>query len=171
MPVDPLELRLAMRNWATGVTIVSVVVQGVQHGMTVSSFTSVSLTPPTLMISLERISRTHEMLVESGYFGATILTSRQQEISDRFAGRDTEYTDRFAGLTTFTLVSGVPFIDGGLAFFDCRVIASHISGTNTLFIGEVIAVQPGEPGEPLLYFDRRYRRLQVGRLQERRLQD
>jgi flavin reductase (DIM6/NTAB) family NADH-FMN oxidoreductase RutF len=171
MPVDPLELRLAMRNWATGVTIVSVVYQGVQHGMTVSSFTSVSLNPPTVMISLERISRTHEMLVQSGYFGVTILTNRQQEISDRFAGRETEFSDRFAGLTTFTLASGVPFIEGGLAFFDCRLVASHLSGTNTLFLGEVIAIQPGEQGEPLLYFNRRYNRLRKLRLQERRMQE
>ena len=160
MPVDPLDLRLAMRNWATGVTIVSVMHQGVQHGMTVSSFTSVSLTPPAVLVSLERISRTHDMLMQSGNFGVTILSSQQQKISDRFAGRHTEHEDRFANLTTFTLVSGVPFIAGGLAFLDCRVIVSHTSGNNTLFIGEVIAAQPEEPGEPLLYFDRRYRRLQ-----------
>lgn len=159
-PVSPLEFRKAMRNWSTGVTIVTVNHKGFQHGMTVSSFTSISLTPATVLISLERDARTHDLLLESGYFGVTILTAGQQAVSERFAGENTEFEDRFAGLETFTLVSGVPFIEGGLAFFDCRVIQTYALTTNTLFLGEVLAVREGAAGPPLLYYNRQYRRLQ-----------
>lgn len=160
MPVDPLEFRLAMRRWASGVTVVTVQFRGIRHGMTVSSFSSVSLTPPAVLISLGRTSRTHDLLVQSGHFGATILSSQQQEVSERFSERSTEYEDRFANLGTFSLVTGAPMLAGGLAFFDCRVIGSQEFGDNTLFFGEALAVQQGEGGEPLLYFDRQYRRLQ-----------
>lgn len=159
-PVNPLEFRRVMRNWTTGVTIVTVNHQGIQHGMTVSSFASISLTPATVLISLERNARTHDLLLESGNFGVTILGAGQQALSERFAGEHTEFENRFEGFQTFTLVSGVPFLEGGLAFFDCRVINTHALVTNTLFLGEVMAVQEGEPGPPLLYYNRQYRRLQ-----------
>ena len=159
MPVDPNDLRLAMRRWVTGVTIVSVEYQGIQHGMTVSSFTSVSLEPPTILVSLERVARTHGLVLKAGSFGVTILSTEQEEVSDRFAGRKTEYENRFLNLKTHTLVSNAPFIDGGLAFFDCRVISTLDSGTHTLFVGEVLAVEFEDGEEPLLYYNQQYRRL------------
>lgn len=159
-PVNPLDFRQAMRNWTTGVTIVTVSYLGIQHGMTVSSFASVSLTPATVLISLEREARTHDMLVEAENFGVTILASGQQAISERFAGERTEYENRFEGLNTFTLVSGVPFLEGGLTFFDCRVIERFVLTTNTLFLGEVVALQDNPAGRPLLYHNRQYRELQ-----------
>lgn len=148
-----------MRQWATGVTIVSVADQGIRHGMTVNSFTSLSLHPPLVLISLEHGTRTHEILLKSGLFGVTILSSHQQDISDRFAGRHTEEQDRFQGLETFTLVSGVPFLAGGIAFFDCRVIHSHEAATHTIFIGDVMAVDVHPEDPPLIYFNRDYRGL------------
>jgi flavin reductase (DIM6/NTAB) family NADH-FMN oxidoreductase RutF len=148
-----------MRQWATGVTIVSVEYRGIRHGMTVNSFTSLSLHPPLVLISLERGTRTHEILLESGTFGVTILSSHQQDISDRFAGRHTEEQDRFQELKTFTLVSGAPFLAGGIAFFDCRVVHSHEAATHTLFIGDVMALDVHPEDPPLIYFDRDYRGL------------
>jgi flavin reductase (DIM6/NTAB) family NADH-FMN oxidoreductase RutF len=159
MNVDPLDLRLAMRHWATGVTIASVAYQGVQHGMTVSSFTSVTLLPPVVLISLERITRTHDLILEAGFFGITILSDQQQALSERFAGSSTEDEDRFAGLETETLTSGAPFLVGGLAFVDCKVISTHEFATNTLFIAEVMDIKIGVIGKPLLYYNRRYYRL------------
>jgi flavin reductase (DIM6/NTAB) family NADH-FMN oxidoreductase RutF len=157
------QLRDVMRHWTTGVTVVSSLFEGVQHGMTVSSFTSVSLDPPLVLVSLERGTRTHELVTLSGCFGVTILSELQQEISERFAGRQTELQDRFAGLNTHTLVSGVPFLEDGLAFLDCKVIWNYESATNTLFVGEVMSALAGpttaSPQHPLLYFNRAYRRM------------
>ena len=163
MAIGSEQLRDVMRHWTTGVTIVSSSYEGIQHGMTVSSFTSVSLDPPLVLVSLERKTRTHELVTLSGFFGVTILSEQQQEVSDRFAGRHTELLDRFAGLNTHTLVSGVPFLEGGLAFLDCKVVWNYEAATNTLFIGEVMDAQPQASNSmvrfPLLYHNRAYHKM------------
>lgn len=159
MTANPEEFRRVMRQWATGVTIVSVIEKGIIHGMTVNSFTSLSLHPPLVLVSLENGTRTHEMLERTGSFGVTILSRVQSKLSDLFAGRQTEDEDRFAGVETFTLISGAPFVVGGLAFFDCRVIHSHTAGTHTVYFAEVLEVQQGPTGQPLIYYDQAYRGL------------
>lgn len=158
--IDPELMRLAMRQWASGVTIVSTQFAGERHGMTVSSFTSISLTPPLVLVSVEWGTRTHHMLEQAGFFGVSILNSRQQEISDRFAGRLSEYIDRFADLETFTLLTGSPLLSGSLAGFDCKIVSAYQAGNHTLFIGEVVAAQISTQDEqPLVYYNRAYRRL------------
>src|SRR5512139_2923379 len=97
IPINPEELRDAMRLWASGVTIVSAEYAGIRHGMTVSAFFSVSITPPLVLISLSWGSRTRDLVQKSNSFGVTILSNQQQELSDRFAGRNTEDTNRFEG--------------------------------------------------------------------------
>lgn len=152
-------MREAMSRWATGVTVVSSLYNGVRHGMTVSSFTSISLEPPLVLVSLAKEARTHELVQRSGIFGVTLLDQSQQQISDRFAGRTTEDHDRFAGLGTFELTTGAPFLRGGLSFLDCEVVAAREVGDNTLFIGQVVDLRVEQDGEPLIYYYRGYRRL------------
>ena len=159
MSADAEELRLALRNWATGVCVVAVARDSARHGMTVNTFTSLSLDPPLVSVSLERVTKTHQLLSQTGCFTVTILRSSQQKISDRFAGRSLDEDDRFTGLQTFTLVSGAPLLSGGLSFFDCQVVATYPAGTHTVFIGEVLAVSTGKAGRPLLYFRRDYHTL------------
>jgi flavin reductase (DIM6/NTAB) family NADH-FMN oxidoreductase RutF len=161
MPANPEELRQAMRLWSTGVTIVTAQHNNRRHGMTVSSFTSVSLDPPLVLVSLEQITKTHRLVQQAGYFGVTILEESQQQVSDRFAGRISEYRDRFDGLETFTLVSGSPMLAHGLAWLDCRVVVTYQAGNHTVYIGEVLAVKSADAGQPLLYYNRDYRRLHL----------
>jgi flavin reductase (DIM6/NTAB) family NADH-FMN oxidoreductase RutF len=153
---NPEAVRQAMRQWSTGVTVISSCHDGYQHGMTVSSFTSVSLDPPILLISLQQDSRTHALIKESGIFGVTILADDQQEISERFAGRTPDDEDRFLGLETFRMITGSPFLMGGLAFLDCVVYKSMIMGVHTLYFGKVIAARHVTNGRPLVYHDRHY---------------
>ena len=157
---DPEDLRRAMRKWVAGVTIVTSAHQGAQHGMTVSSFTSISAVPPMILVSLERTTRTHDLVAESGIFGVTILREEQQLLSERFAGRIGLESDRFVGLETFHLVSPAPLISGGLAFFDCRVVKAVEAGTSTVFLAEVIAARSEEDGDPLVYTNRGYFKVQ-----------
>ncbi len=158
-PVDPEALRQAMRRWATGVSIVTATHEGSVHGMTVSSFTSVSLTPPQVLVSLAQNTRTHALVKQSRRFAVSLLARGQEEISNRFAGRIPDEQDRMEGLETFRLLTGAPLIQGAIAYFDCRVIVTFTSGTHTLFIGEVLAAQSREDGEPLLYYNRDYHTL------------
>jgi flavin reductase (DIM6/NTAB) family NADH-FMN oxidoreductase RutF len=93
MTIDPEKLRSAMRAWTAGVTIVTASFEGIQHGMTVNSFTSVSLDPAWITISLQQSSRTRDLIHRSEAFGITILTQDQQELADRFAGRIPDMED------------------------------------------------------------------------------
>jgi flavin reductase (DIM6/NTAB) family NADH-FMN oxidoreductase RutF len=153
------QLRMAMRAWTTGVAIVTAAHAGQQHGMTVSSFASISLDPPLVAVSLSTDSHTHDLVGRAGAFGVTILAAGQQELSERFAGKVGGEGDRMQGLQTETFVTGAPFIKGGLAFLDCRVTQTIQAGMNTLFIAEVLAVRGDDHDSPLVYHDRAYRRI------------
>jgi flavin reductase (DIM6/NTAB) family NADH-FMN oxidoreductase RutF len=157
--LDPEQLRRSMRAWTSGVAIVTASHEGEQHGMTVSSFTSIALEPPLIIISLQTDSRTHDLVAGANAFAITILADDQQEISDIFAGRVLDTEDRLGGLETETLVTGAPFIKGGLAYLDCRVSQAVEAGTNTLFLAEVVAAQGTGAGQPLVYHDRKYHKL------------
>lgn len=158
----PTQLRDVLRFWTTGVTIVSAAHQGTRHGMTVNSFTSLSLEPPLVSISLEKVTRTHEIVRQAGRFGVSILSAAQSELSNRFAGRENEQTDRFEGVDTFALETGSPLLQEAIAYFDCRVAVTHDAGTHTIFISEVLAagaLPDSAERPPLVYFNRAYRNL------------
>ena len=159
MMVESELLRQAMRFWATGVTVVTAAHAGVQHGMTVTSFTSVSLAPAQVLISLAQNTRTHDLVMRSHHFGISLLDASQEELSDRFAGRVPDDMNRLDGLETITLVSETPLLKQGLAQLDCHVVTTLGSGTHTIFIGEVLSAQSGSGGDPLLYYNREYRRM------------
>lgn len=161
MTVESELLRQAMRFWATGVTVVTAAHAGIQHGMTVSSFTSVSLAPAQVLISLAQNTRTHDLIMQSHHFGISILEASQVELSDRFAGRMTDEMDRLNGLETISLVSGTPLLKHALAQLDCHVVTTLGSGTHTIFIGEVLSAQSVNAGNPLIYYNREYQKIIV----------
>ena len=159
MTLDSEQLRRAMRAWTTGVTVVTAIHDGQQYGMTVNSFTSISLEPPMVSLALRKLTHTHELVEKSGEFSVTILASDQQELSDRFAGKHPEIKDRFEGVATEILALNAPLLKGGSAYFNCRVVNSIPVGENTLFVAEVIAAQGEGTGEPLVYHNRVYWKL------------
>jgi flavin reductase (DIM6/NTAB) family NADH-FMN oxidoreductase RutF len=157
---SPEQLKQVMRSWITGVAIITACQAGVFHGMTVNSFTSIALSPPTVMVALQHSTRTQKAVKTGRVFGVTILGIDQETLAKRFAGQMGEDQPRFAGLETFTLVTGVPLITGGLAFLDCQVVNAFDVGATTIFLGEVLAVKNEADGRaPLLYFNRDWRRL------------
>lgn len=157
--LDPEALRSAMRAWTAGVTVVTAAYENQRHGMTVNSFTSISLDPAMITISLQQTSRTHALIMKSRAFGLTILSEDQAHLSNIFAGRVPNVEDRFSGLRTETLATGSPLIAGGLAWMDCRVVQFFDVGMNTLFIAEVLAAHGRGEGQPLIYHNREYWRL------------
>lgn len=159
MTLDPESLRAAMRAWSAGVTVVTAAYAGQQHGMTVNSFTSISLEPAMITISLQQNTRTHELVIKSNAFGLTILSAQQSEISKIFAGRVEGLVDKFSGLQTETLSTGSIFIVDGLSWMDCRVLKTYDAGMNTLFIAEVVDARGAGSGEPLIYHNREYWKL------------
>ncbi|MGE5251848.1 MAG: flavin reductase family protein [Bacteroidota bacterium] len=158
MTLDPEQLRRSMRAWSSGVTIVTANHKGDRHGMTVSSFTSVSLEPPLIVVSLHTDSRTHRLISASGAFAVNILSAGQQALSERFSGGGAAQDDRFAGVDTETLITGAPAFTESLAVLDCRVRQEIPVGMNTLFLAEVVGTRGDGEGQPLVYHNRQYRR-------------
>ncbi len=157
--LDPEQLRQAMRAWSSGVTIVTASHAGEQHGMTVNSFTSVSLEPPLIIISLQTGSRTQELVSQAKAFAVTILADDQKDLSDRFAGHVPDAEDRLAGLQTEILLTGAPLIKGGLSYLDCRVKQVIPLGASMLFLAEVVATQGNKTDSPLIYHNRTYHKI------------
>lgn len=155
-PVTSDEFRRACGRFATGITIASVLdASGSPHGLTVNSFTSVSLDPPLILICLGHAVACIDAFRESRHFGLNVLSERQQELSDRFARKG---QDRFDGLEWYRGESGVPLLPDVLATIECRVQQRITSGDHDIFVGEMLRMRTGE-GEPLIYFAGRYRRL------------
>ena len=159
MTLDSEKLRRAMRAWTTGVAIVTSIYEDQQYGMTVNSFTSISLEPPLISVALRQLTHTHELVVKSGMFSITILGATQKELSDRFAGKLPNITNRFDGVQTETISLDSPVFKDGMAYFDCRVVSSMPVGENTLFVAEVLDARGEGEGEPLVYHNREYWRL------------
>jgi flavin reductase (DIM6/NTAB) family NADH-FMN oxidoreductase RutF len=160
--VDPTALRMTMRQWVTGVTVVTSAADGFRAGMTVSSFTSVALEPPTVLVCLNKLTYTHKLVQRSGVYAVSMLGIGQEDVSNRFAGFDprvTEHDQRFDGVELTTAVTDAPLIVGAVGWLDCKVIATHDTVTHTVFIAEVVFAQAFEGRQPLVYYNRSYQTL------------
>ncbi len=151
------EFRAAMRRWASGVTIVTARAGHRIHGMTASAFSSVSITPPLVLVCAAKSSETYGVIAAGGNFAVNVLGRGQEELAQRFADKALEDV-RFEGLETKTAVTGAPLIPGSLAALDCRVVGSHDAGSHVIYLGDVEALELAD-GEPLLYCDGAYRAL------------
>ena len=150
-------LRRIMRQWATGVTVLTVRQGDEKRGMTCNSFTSVSDNPATVLVCVRINTRTHELITESGRFTVNFLPAEHQDYADRFSGMHGEIHDRFDDVPHKSGPSGAPWLDGALGYLDCRVIDGHGRGTHTIFVAEVDFAEPGaEEAAPLLRFRSRY---------------
>ncbi len=156
--VAPEAYRAVMRRWPSGVTIVTMCDGEQRHGMTASAFTSVSLSPPMILIVVDQRWQSHALIAAGGQFCVNILAANQSQWSDRFAGRHGEMPDRFVDVPHSVAATGAPVLDDALAWLDCVVAQQHAAGDHTVFIAKVVAagVGPSDQG-PLLYHDGDYR--------------
>jgi len=150
-------LRDALGSFATGVTVVTCLdSEGRPFGLTVNSFTSVSLDPPLLLVCIARQARCRAALVEAGHFAVNVLQTGQQPASIRFSTRD---EDRFGATPWSTGESGAPILKDSLAIFECERSAVHDGGDHEILVGRVLRASFDPNMDPLLYFRGRYRRL------------
>lgn len=155
-PVSPDEFRRACGRFATGVTVASVLdAHGQPHGLTVNSFSSISLDPPLILICLGHAVTLIDMFRESRHFGISMLAEHQRDLSQRFA---TKGQDRFDGLEWYRGETGVPLLSGTLAAVECTVRQRITAGDHDIFIGEMLRAEINT-GDPLIYFASQYRAL------------
>ena len=158
MSVDHQHFKSALRQWASGVTIVTTRAGERVFGMTASAFSSVSLDPPLVLVCIEKTAHTLPWIAESGVFAVNVLADDQRELSNRFATVGNESV-RFDGLECHGGPTGAPWLPGTVAVLDCRVASAHDAGDHWIYVGEVEAVEVSAGREPLLYYDACYRSL------------
>ncbi len=158
MSFDPEILRHTMRAWTTGVAILLSTHQEKTYGITINSFTSLSIEPPFITVVLRRSSFVHDLVSRSGMFSVNILAASQQELAENFAGK-LHAEDRMKTVALEFLPAGSVVLQECLAWLDCRVRQTVEVGQNTLFIAEVIAAQVYSTEDPLVYHNRAYHRL------------
>ncbi|WP_328538108.1 flavin reductase family protein [Streptomyces sp. NBC_00344] len=161
------DFRAAMSRLSAGVVLVTAHdaddgPRGEDVGMTATAFTSVSLDPPLVMVSVRNGSRMDDLLAEQPLWAASLLSENQRHIAGRFAMKG-RISDRllFEDIP-FTRgdESGAPLMEGALANLECSTEQRVVAGDHTLVIGRVLtaAVPTGDAG-PLTYFRGRYRHL------------
>lgn len=148
--VDQLEFRRTVSLFATGVAVITAEdAEATWHGATVNSFGSISLDPPTVLVSL-RPGRTHDAIKATGRYAASVLARHQQPHSAHFAG-NRDGTERPA----LCVRDAMPTLEECLAWFECEVTDEVLIHDHTLFIGKVTACG-SVSGDPLIFFESSY---------------
>ena len=154
--VGPETFLRACAQFATGVGVVSVLdASGAPHGMTVNSFTSVSLDPPLVLVCIDHKARIQEHVIAGKYLAINILRENQEALSSHFA-RPAD--DRFGTVEWYPGETGMPLLTGVLATMECAVTERIPAGDHTIVVGQVLAAVRHE-GRPLVYFSSSYRNL------------
>jgi len=143
---DARTFRNALGRFATGVTVVTAAVDGGVHGMTANAFTSVSLDPPLVLVSIGRQARMHAHLQPPRPFGVSVLSQDQSYHAWHFAGRALE-----GWQPAFAWHDGVPLIADALAHFVCRLETTYPGGDHTLFLARVAHLWHRD-GSPLTFY-------------------
>jgi 3-hydroxy-9,10-secoandrosta-1,3,5(10)-triene-9,17-dione monooxygenase reductase component len=149
--IDPF--REAMARVAGAVAIIAAPFDAGFRGLTASSLVAASLEPPLVLVCLDRLSTTRDAVVRAGVFGASVLTSRQRFLAERFAGRAPSVDPAWREVPHRVGESGAPLVESALAWFECSVVAVHQAGDHDAVVGEVIRAGYGR-GDPLLLWDR-----------------
>lgn len=144
--------RSVMRQLVGGVTVITTANEGKPHGFTATAVCSVCSEPPTVLIVVNRTSRTHPHIDARRRFAVNMLAADQRHIADMFAGKR---DDQFDEMTYTTPDNGGPVFEGVAAFLQCVVNSRLDVGTHTIFIGEVIGGGTSDSG-PLIYHSARY---------------
>lgn len=153
--MDSQTFRDVLAQFATGVTVVISGIPGAIHGMTVNSFTSVSLDPPLVLFCADNRADTFHAVMASHRFTVSILSDQQEAVSQRFAlvgPQDTLFSTLNCGMAS----GGIPYLKDSLAYLDCAVYDVVKAGDHHIIVGLVEHLGLLSPGHPLMYFQSQY---------------
>lgn len=154
MSFESKAFRQLLGRFATGVVVITADWEGRAYGMTVNSFTSVSLEPPLVLFCAVPRGETLRAIRQSTHFGVNILAQGQKELALRFAGMTPiGEEDRFLG-TEYRPASGSssPWIEGCLGWLDCSLEQTLEAGDHLILLARVLAIEEGSGAPPLLFF-------------------
>lgn len=150
--LDPERFRATMGSFATGVSVMTTVWDGVPHGMTASAVSSVSLEPPLVLVCVDRDAVMATRAVDAGFFALSFLSEDQSELASAFADpARTEGDAEFVGVATYPRATGAPVLEGNVGWVDCRIWSVTDGGDHLVVLGEVVALG-ADNDRPLLYY-------------------
>lgn len=152
--VDESTFRQTLARWPSGVAIVTTDGTLGRHGMTASSFCSLSLDPPLVLVCMDRRIRSHQLIEEHGVFAVSVLGRDHIGLGRRFAGMEPGVKDRFEDAAWETRVTGSPVLTDAAAWVDCKVRHAYPGGDHTIFVGEVVDARVPRLVSPLLFHSR-----------------
>jgi flavin reductase (DIM6/NTAB) family NADH-FMN oxidoreductase RutF len=159
--VDEESLRDTLARLPGGVVLLSTRGSGGFRGLTVTSFTSVSLDPPLVLVCLDRLAATRDAVLEHRAFTASLLSAGQQFFADRFSGQAPAADPDWRDVPHRLGENGLPIVEGSVAWVECRVHSQQEAGDHDIVVGAVTAVGRGV-GEPLVHWERGYWTLSKG---------
>ena len=155
--VLPDDFRGAMRHLAGGVSVITAGRGKEITGMTVTSVSSLSVDPPTLIVSINRESSSWPLVKRHGFFGVNVLNADQIDVAERFTGKGgLKGAERFAGAEWITLKSGVPLLANALAAVDCEVEDIVERHSHAIVIGRVLDLKHASHSRALAYWHGQY---------------
>ena len=155
--VDAEAFRGALGSFATGVSVMTTVVDGEPHGMTANALSSVSLDPPLVLVCVDREALMAELVGRAGVFALSFLGADQGSLSWHFADPDRALGDAgFDGVATRTAVTGCRILEHAIGSVDCEVVQSVDAGDHVVVIGRVVAAHAEQDLAPLVYFRGEY---------------
>ncbi len=150
--MDQAKFRNLMRHQAGAVTIIAVGKPGNRTGLTATAMCSLTDSPPTVLICVNKNASAHAPIKAMGAFSVNVLGQAQQELAKRFSTKKLEGEARFEADDWETLVTGAPVLKGTIASLDCELVAEHVVETHSIFVGRVKDGRFHETAQPLLYF-------------------
>jgi flavin reductase (DIM6/NTAB) family NADH-FMN oxidoreductase RutF len=157
--LDARSFRNALGQFPTGVVIATArTADGKRVGMTMSSFNSVSLSPPLILFSVHREALAFAAWQSVDRYAIIVLKEEQEQLSNQFARTK---GDKWDGIAPLTGETGVPMLPNAAVVFECEPYARYDGGDHEIFVGRVVAMHehPFNRGRPLVFFDGRYRQL------------
>jgi flavin reductase (DIM6/NTAB) family NADH-FMN oxidoreductase RutF len=149
------ELRGTMRNFPSGISVLTTTLEGQRIGVTIGSLVSLSLSPPLVGVSIGRELAAHELLRDAGAFAVSILRGDQAPLAAHFA-RGVPPIALWEGIGVREGSTGLPLLADALAWLECRIVDEHAVGDHTLFVGEVDVAEEGPSGTALVYREHGY---------------
>ncbi|MBW7982709.1 flavin reductase family protein [Enterobacillus tribolii] len=145
------DFRRTLGQFATGVIVITTEHQGEIHGMTANAFMSGSMSPPLVIVSVDKRTRMHGYLRLGGHYGVSVLAGDQEAMSRHFGGQP-----QHNHTVNFSRRGGQPVLDGALAWIAARIVHEYDCGDHTLFVGHVNALGHAEGGDALGFHRGRY---------------
>jgi flavin reductase (DIM6/NTAB) family NADH-FMN oxidoreductase RutF len=157
MPIEKDLFRQVMSHFAAGVTVVTTVDRHNEpHGLTATSFASLSLDPPLALICIDKKAETYEHFEPAGIYAVNFLAHDQRDVSQRFAKHGGE---KFRDIEWSRGPLGAPILAGTIGHVECRILHSYDGGDHTIYVGAIESAAHCD-GRPLLYFRHAYRHVE-----------